>query len=130
MDTPDEHDDRTHDGGVRAHRARAKAELDQIARQTRQALTDAGIDTPVFFIIPNSGDAIVTFGTPGDPSDDEWAAVGEIVAKIVRETVGLDRVRCHEVTCASTTDAIPHPGVVPVAVAWTPSRAPTHIPNA
>ena len=38
-----------------------------------------GIDLGLFFLIPNSGDAIVTFGTPGDPSDDEWNHVREIV---------------------------------------------------
>ena len=46
-------DDLTDDeANVMAHRARAKAELDQIARQTKQALVEAGIDIGVFFLIP------------------------------------------------------------------------------
>ena len=82
-------DDLTDDDAVIAHRARAKAELGQIARQAKQALADAGIDLSLFFLVPNSGDATLTFGTITDPPDDEWEQVGEIVSAIVRQTVGL-----------------------------------------
>jgi hypothetical protein len=72
METPGP-DDLADDDAVIAHRARAKAELGQIARQAKQALADAGIDT---------------FGTITDPPDDEWEQVGEIVSAIVGQTVG------------------------------------------
>ena len=39
-----ESDDLTDDAEVVAHRAQAAAKLDQIVRQTKQALIDAGID--------------------------------------------------------------------------------------
>ena len=85
-------DDLTPDDDVAAHRAKAKTELDQIAGQARQALTEQGLgDISLFFLIPNSGDSILAFGTPGDPDDHLWNRVGEIVAAIVRQTVGLDR---------------------------------------
>jgi hypothetical protein len=102
MDTPDEPDYLT---DVMTLRARAKVMLSQIAQQTKQTLIDADIDLGIFFLLPNSGEAIVTFGTPGNPPDDEWNRVGEIVGSIVAKSIRLDRVRCRPVTCA-TTDSI------------------------
>jgi hypothetical protein len=72
-------DDLRDDDEMAAHRAKAKAELDQIARQARQALTEQGLgDISLFFLIPNSGDSILVFGTPGDPDDHlrpKWETV-------------------------------------------------------
>jgi hypothetical protein len=85
-------------------RERARTMLDQIAQQASQALADAGIDLPVFFMIPNSGDSILTYGTVTDPPHELWEQVSQIVSSIVRGTVGLGRVRCREITCAKTHD--------------------------
>jgi hypothetical protein len=109
MDIYDERDDLTDQDDVPAHRARAKAELDQIAQQVQQALAEAGIGISLFFLIPNSGDSILSFGTLADPSDGEWGRVGEIVSAIVRQRVRLDRTRCRPVTCATTTDDMSQP---------------------
>jgi hypothetical protein len=89
------------------YRERAAAKLDQIARDAKEAMAYQGIDTPLFFLVPNSGDAILTFGTTLDPDDDEWNRIGEIVSNIVRHTVGLDRVRCQPVVCATSHDHQP-----------------------
>jgi hypothetical protein len=104
METHEQHDDPTDDDAVMAHRARAKVELDEIARQARQALTEQGLDTSLFFLVPNSGDSILTYGCHANPSDHEWRRVGEVVSAIVRKVVGLDRTRCQEVACATTDD--------------------------
>ena len=61
MDTYDEQEDLTEDDDVAAHRGKAKTELDQIVQQVREALTEQGIDTPLFFLIPNSGEAVIAF---------------------------------------------------------------------
>jgi hypothetical protein len=45
----------TDDDDVTAHREGAKAELDQIARETRLALADQCIDLDLFFLARNSG---------------------------------------------------------------------------
>jgi hypothetical protein len=102
MDALDERDDMTDDDVV-AHRARAKAQLLHIAQQAKRALHEGSIDLDLFFMIPSNGDSILTFGTAGDPNDDEWGRVGEIVSSIVRKTVGLDYTRCREVVCLTTT---------------------------
>lgn len=131
MDINDALDDLTDDDAVIAHRARAKAELDQIAQHVRQALTEQGIDVPVFFIMPRSGDSVLTFGTITDPPDDEWSRIGEIVSSIVRQVVGLDRVRCREVMCATTHSVADHqpqassaPPTEPSGCCSTPSLTP------
>jgi hypothetical protein len=105
MDIHDELDDPTDDIDEATYRDRAASKLDQIARQAKQALADQDIDIALFFLVPNSGDAILAYGTPGDPPDDEWQNVSAIVSSIVRQAVGLDRVRCQRVMCA-TTDSI------------------------
>ena len=99
--------DLTDDERVAAHRERVTAMLPEIAQQIREALAEQGIDTPLFLIVPRSGDAIITFGTSLDPSGDEWDRVGKIVSSIVRRMVGLDRTRCREVICATTHDHQP-----------------------
>jgi hypothetical protein len=94
----------TDDDAVIVHRERAKAKLPEIAQQVKQALAAEGIDTPIYFIVPHSGDAIVTFGTSGDPGADEWGRVADVVASVVRQAVGLAGTRCREVVCATTHD--------------------------
>ena len=100
MDPLDEHDDEAQDGD---YRERVIANLDAITRQTKQALSDAGINIDIFFVIPSS-DSIITYGTVTDPSDEEWGSVSAIVSNIVRQSVGLDRTRCRDVVCATTDD--------------------------
>src|SRR5690242_2890645 len=109
MDIHDERDDLTDEDDVAAHRAKAKTELNQIVEQVREALTEQAIDTPLFFLIPNTGDSILAFGTPGDPDDHLWNRVGDVVSRVVCQTVGLDRVRCRPVACATTTDDMNQP---------------------
>ena len=66
MDT-EELDDLIEDGDdVMDYRARAKTELDRIARQTKNALAEHGIDLTVFFMVQSSG-PLLTFGTMSDP---------------------------------------------------------------
>ncbi len=101
MDVHDERDDQADEERVADHRARATQMLTEISRQAKEALTDQGIDTPLFFIVP-SGNAVVTFGCSGDPSDDEWNRVAEIVAPIVSGLIGLAGTRCRGVACATT----------------------------
>jgi hypothetical protein len=90
------------DDVVVAQRARAAAGLDQVARRAKAALVDVGIDLELFFMVPRSGNAILTYGTPGNPNDALWDRVRDIVVLVLQETIGLERPRCHEVLCATT----------------------------
>jgi hypothetical protein len=87
----------TDDGDeVTADRDRAKETLNQVAGLAKQALAENGIDLDLFFLVPNSGESILMFGTSIDPDFATWARVGEIVSAIVREVVGLDDTRADQ----------------------------------
>ncbi len=111
MGIHDERDDLADDGDVTVHRERAKTMLDQIAAEVKQTLIEQGIDLSLFFLIPSSGDSVLIFGTPADPSDGEWNRVAEIVAPIVRQSVGMAGTRCRAVACATTQDQESHDAI-------------------
>jgi hypothetical protein len=105
MDTQEELDDLTEEGDeVIDYRARARAEIDQIARLAKNALAEHAIDLTVFFLVQSNG-PILTFGTMSEPSENQWEQVSKIVLSIVREVTGLDGAWCRRVMCAST-DAV------------------------
>jgi hypothetical protein len=84
------------------YRDKAAAKLDQIAHDAKQALVEHGIDLDLFFVALNSGEAILIYGTPADPSDVLWDEVSEIVSAIVRQSVGVERTQCRSLLCATT----------------------------
>jgi hypothetical protein len=58
------------DDDEKDYRERATALLDEIAAQARQALKDAGIRLDVYFVVPHSGDAILTLAAA--VNSEEW----------------------------------------------------------
>lgn len=83
-------------------RQRATDLLDSIASRTKDALAERGIMFDIFLLIPQSGDALVLFGTnvEPDPSDEEWEMASEVVTETVREALGIGRARARQVPCA------------------------------
>jgi hypothetical protein len=104
MDIHDELDDPTDDIDEATYRDRAASKLDQIAQQAKQALADQDIDIALFFLVPNSGEAILAYGTPGDPDNESWGRVGEIVTSVVAQSIGLRCTQRRELRCATTHD--------------------------
>ena len=88
----------THDETT--NRERATALLDEIAAQARTALREAGIRLNVFFVVPPSGDAILTLGAA--VSREEWQEIRAVVSSLVRRSIGLKLARCREIICAKT----------------------------
>ncbi len=86
-------DDPALDDDVTAYRERARERLAQIAEQTKQVLTEHGIDTSVFFLIPTQRRLpYITFGTYHSiPMTTNGTVSLRSSASIVRQTVGLDR---------------------------------------
>ena len=80
--------------------------LNEIAAQLNSALIAAGIACPVYICVPSSGDALVTFATPLDPTDDEWDRVSQIVCQIVSEKTGITRLRSRGLVCAMAGTAM------------------------
>lgn len=80
------------------NRERATALLDEMAARARKVLREAGIPLDVFFIVPPSGDAILTLGAA--INKDEWHDIRAVVSSLVRRSIGLEPSRCREIFCA------------------------------
>jgi hypothetical protein len=108
-----DHDERADDGDVAVYRARAGERLGEIAREVKRRLTAGGLDgIPVFLLLPSSGSSIVAFGTPGDPDDATWRRVSTVVTTVIKELVGVQRVRSREMQCAATNDVDDRPSSI------------------
>jgi hypothetical protein len=83
-----------------AYRERATALLDGFAQQARGALRDAGIGIDLIFMVPRSGDVILTFGAAAELYTKEWEAIKTAVSSLVRRSIGLDPAQCRDVVCA------------------------------
>jgi hypothetical protein len=55
-------------------------------------------------VVPNSGDAIVSFGTIAepDPSDETWNTISQMVCQIVKDALSLKKIRTRELATATT----------------------------
>ena len=83
-------------------RATVAAKLSEITTAAEEVLAQNGIAFPIFFLIPNSGDSLLTYGTSQDPSDQEWNMVSTSVTKIVQEALGIGPLRTREIACTQT----------------------------
>ena len=64
------------------------------------AMRDVGLTFPVYFAMPNTGDALVTVATTLDPSDEDWRRAAAIVCQVIERKVGCGRLRGRELACA------------------------------
>jgi hypothetical protein len=83
-----------------AYRERATALLDEFAQKARAVLRDAGIALDIFFLVPASGDVILTFGAAAELYSEEWKAIKATVSMLVRRSIGLEPAQCRDVVCA------------------------------
>jgi hypothetical protein len=83
-----------------AYRERATVLLDMFAEQARVILRNAGVGIDVIFVVPRSGDVILTFCTAAESYSEEWKAIRATVASLVRRSIGLDPPQCRDVVCA------------------------------
>jgi len=82
----------------KAYRERATALLDELAHRARVALRNAGIRLDVYFIVPPSGDAILTLGAIADK--EEWHNIKAEIGSIVRRSIGVEPAQCRQIICA------------------------------
>jgi hypothetical protein len=82
-------------------REQLKASLDGIASEITVALRDEGLSFPIFLTVPSSGEAIMTFGTPVDPSNEDWVRATEIVCRLVGARIGSEGLRSRPAPCAA-----------------------------
>ena len=95
----DEHSSTTDDDET-AYRGRATALLDEFAQQARGVLRSAGIGIDLIFVVPESGDVILTFAMAAELYNEEWKAIRTSVSSLVRRGIGLEPAQCRAVVCA------------------------------
>lgn len=74
--------------------------LGEIVREVGTRMQDAGLCVPVFLTVPNSGQAILTMGTPADPSLEDWYRITKIVCTTVSGRLAGARLRSRTLPCA------------------------------
>ena len=81
---------------LEAGRAIIRQSLDQIAADVGVALREAGLNYPVYFTVPYSGDALASILTSVDPPLDDWEKAVAIFSKIIGERLGGVGLRSRE----------------------------------
>jgi len=74
--------------------------LHEVTNDIGMAMRDVGLTFPIYFAVPNSGDALLTIATPFDPSDGDWQRTREIVCRALEERVRCGRLGGRELACA------------------------------
>jgi len=92
-----------------AYRERATLLLDEFAQRARAVLRGAGIGIDLIFVVPPSGDVILTFGGAAELYNKEWQAIRATVSSLVRRSIGLEPARCRDVVCAMAHAGEPPP---------------------
>jgi hypothetical protein len=87
-------------GGLDSQRVILRDSINQVAAEVEVALREAGIDFPVYVVVPSSGAALAQYFTPIDPTDDDWKRVSAIVCGIIANCVACERLRGRELPCA------------------------------
>jgi hypothetical protein len=76
--------------------------LTEVAAEATAALNDAGLPMPLFFSVPSSGEALATFGTPGDPSEEDWHRASAIILGIVGRKLAIEGLRTNALPCVAS----------------------------
>jgi hypothetical protein len=98
--------DAIRDANRAALRATIRTQLDALAAAIERALRAADLACPVFFSIPSSGEAILSFATPLDPCDEDWRRICAIICGIIHDTTGVDGLCGRDLPCAMAASAI------------------------
>jgi hypothetical protein len=80
--------------------------LPQIASEVTTAIRAANLAIPIFFMIPTTGDTLLTFATPADPTDADWDHASEIIRRIVEAKIGVGKLVTRPVHCISSEASI------------------------
>jgi hypothetical protein len=97
-DPADQTEDETFD--PKLTREQIAERLPEISSRTKSELQAAGITFPIFFLIPTSGNALITVGTTNDPGDDEWELASSIAVSVMQEVLGTEHLKTNSIACA------------------------------
>ena len=103
---PDLAADQLADSWLSRQRELLNASLDNIASAVKTALDNAGLRVEVFFTVPSTGNALLTFATPAAPSDPDWAQANQIICDSLGDFMGMNGLysRCLPCLASDTAD--------------------------
>jgi hypothetical protein len=81
-------------------RATLRLCLDEIAEEATSALQGTDLNMPVYFSVPSSGAALLTFCTPLDPTEGAWEQVTAIICDILLSKIAVSRLVARPLACA------------------------------
>ena len=91
---------------LEAQRELVRKSLNEITAQLNTALVQAGLAYPVYMCVPTTGNSLLTFACPLDPSDDDWRKMGQIACEIVGKKVSTRRLITRSLACAMAGTAM------------------------
>ena len=94
------------DKKLESERATLRQSLDEMATGLGTALHEAGLNYPVYFTVPHSGDALATIITSVDPPLGDWEKVVRIFSKLIEERLGASGLRSRDLTCKAVNLAV------------------------
>ena len=84
-----------------------RGSLDAITNDIGMAMRDAGLGhIPIYFVIPNSGDALASLATPLDPSEADWSRILEIAFQVIQKKIGCGNLRGRPLACTAINTAM------------------------
>jgi hypothetical protein len=104
MDTTDQRTETSN--MLDSQRATLRQLLPEIVNDIGMALRDTGLHFPIFITLPTSGNAIATFATPLDPSDNDWQEALDIACEMIRNRIGCGALCGRTVACAVANGTI------------------------
>jgi hypothetical protein len=99
-----EPDDHTQQAYERCDEQRATLRLcmGEIASEATLALQEADLNMQMYYSIPSSGAALLTFMTPAHPSDEAWELVTETICSAVSSKIKVSGLIGRPLTCAAS----------------------------
>jgi hypothetical protein len=87
-------------------RARLRPCLDDVAEEAISALQEADLTMPVYFAVPSSGSAILTFMTCHDPSDADWSKATQIICDVAGRKIQVENLIGRALRCAPSGNSM------------------------
>jgi hypothetical protein len=84
---------------VENQRETIRQSLNDITAELNSALVAARLAYPVYLCVPTSGNVLLTFASPLDPDDNEWARITEIALEIVSRKIGVTSLQTRALAC-------------------------------
>ena len=85
---------------IEAHRDIVRQSLDEVATHVEAALQNAGLQSRVYLVAPNTGSAIIQVATLLDPPEADWEKASAIVCQCISDRLGGVKLGMRPLQCA------------------------------